>query len=128
MTLGTLPKGCRYVNRLALAFQRSLEAAVRAVHGEITFSLASLVNSATRAERGALLIQRWMRESDAKLSPSEKLNFNREYWAFTERRDRCIRALKLGAVDATAGGAGDSPWSALDELDAEREAERRAQA
>lgn len=112
LTLGSLPAGLRYVARLTTAFQRALEAAVKATHGdeEISYSQALLINSAARNERGALLIQRWLREASEKMTPTERMNFLREISVYTDRRDKCVKALKLDAGRGTGDSTND-PWA-----------------
>ena len=121
LTVGTLPKSCSYVTKATNQFRRELEALVCEEHGEIDLYRASLIHSACRWERHALLCQRWLRQcgdvptitktktstksgdttdSVEKMTPEgmtheQRLSYSREICKASECRDKCIEKLGL---------------------------------
>ena len=122
LTVGTLPKSCSYVTKATNQFRRELEVLVLEEHGgEIDLYRASLIHSACRWERHALLCQRWLRQcgdvptitktktstksgdttdSVEKMTPEgmtheQRLSYSREICKASEGRDRCIEKLGL---------------------------------
>jgi hypothetical protein len=106
---GKLPAGCAYVKRLAAQLQRTLEAEVLDVRGEIGVYEAATIQSAVRWEKHALLSQRWLRLSQETLTPEQRLAFSREIARASTERDKCLERLDIGR-----GTSSPSPFRAPD--------------
>jgi len=98
LTTGQLPKGCGWVATITNQLRKALEDAVAVSKGEVSLYDASLINSATRWERHAMLAQRWLRVEKG-LTIDQKLTFSREVARASSERDRCLKELKLDACD-----------------------------
>lgn len=61
LIIGTLPKGCQWVERCIKRLRRALEFEVRRVRGEVTLVDESHITTACRCEGAALLMQRYLR-------------------------------------------------------------------
>lgn len=99
LTAGSLPPGCSYITNRTKAFRSALQAAVLAVKGEVSIVDAASINTATRAERLALLAGRWLRLSAHEMTHDQRLAYAREVVKASEQRDRALRALNLDAAD-----------------------------
>lgn len=90
-----LPSGCQYVEKAIISFRIAIEDAVLILHGEISVLHAAYVQSACRSEQRAMLLERWLREADAKgqLSIQEQIRLLRERDSASARRDACLRQL-----------------------------------
>ena len=125
-----LPPGCRYISNAVDAFRRQLETEVLTDRDVVGVVDAALIQSSTRHETRAKLIQRYLRQAgDGKVTTTtratrdgngasrttsegltvlERVQLLRELSAATDSRDRCIERLKLpeaGKLD---------PWPFLD--------------
>jgi hypothetical protein len=112
--MGELPKGkgLGYVQRLSYAFRRALEGALAERNSGRVASLyeASLIDTASRHHRNALLAHKWFREQYADLTATERLRFVDKATEYATARDAAIAKLGL-AGPATAPG-GDDAWDA----------------
>src|SRR5262245_7692473 len=99
MTLGAMPSGCGYVAARTKQLRTALQNAVMALKGEVSIVDAAAINTATRAERLAMLAQRWLRLNCDVMGHDARLAYAREVVKASETRDRAIRALKLDVSD-----------------------------
>lgn len=95
ISLGKLPASMRRVEGAVLAFRRLLETEVLAVHGEIGFLHAALVESACRHHRHGALCLRWLRLHEQDMSHTERLAYSKAIADSGTARDRCIERLGL---------------------------------
>jgi len=98
MTAGSLPDGCSYIANKTKALRSALQQAVLAVRGEVSITDAAAINTAVRAERLAMLAQRWLRLSAETMSHDQRLAYARETVKASEQRDKAIRSLNLDAA------------------------------
>lgn len=94
-TLGSVPAGASYVGKLLHEFRRQLEAVVMGAKGEISFTDACHVNTASRHEKHALLAGRWLKLHAATMTHDQRLAYSAAVGKASESRDRAIAALKL---------------------------------
>lgn len=102
---GRLPKGASYIGRLVKQFRTAVEAAILEAHGEVSIRHAALAQSASRHEAVCCLLQRWLRESEDKLSIPERAGLLKQFSTATDRRDACLKELELDAAS--------DPWKAI---------------
>lgn len=102
------PKGTDHYRRRHGRFVRGLEFGVLRLHGEIDIVAAAEIQAAGAWERHALLCAFWLRKEAATLTPDQRLAFSRDIARAAAERNRCIRALGLGAKRDV------DPWAALD--------------
>jgi hypothetical protein len=100
MVTASLPSGCGWVRQLAAKFRRSLEAAVVEARGEVAIIDAALIDSAVRWQTSALIVARWLRLHEATMTHSERLLYVRQAGIFGDKRDRCLRELRLSGEAA----------------------------
>lgn len=100
---GRLPKGCGYIVRAVNDFTRAFNRALIAQKGEVSFTDAASVNSATRWERHSCLALRWLRLHADEMSHDQRLAYSREIAKASAERDKCIRATGLSVCDVTDG-------------------------
>jgi hypothetical protein len=100
---GRLPKGCGYIVRAVNDFTRSFNRALIAQKGEVSFTDAASVNSATRWERHSCLALRWLRLHCETMTHDQRLTYSREIAKASAERDKCIRATGLAVCDVTDG-------------------------
>lgn len=121
-TLGKLPErqGLGYVQTLANAFRRELEAAVVALNGGAnpTMLQAVRIDSAAKHHRASLMAHKWLRDGYAEMKPEERIRALDPATAFSDRRNAAIAKLGLA-------GAGAPPYDA--DLFAEAMAEIRGE-
>lgn len=101
MRLGSLPPTYRRQERAARELRKELEDATAAVHGGVSLTQAASIASACRWERHALLCLRWIRENVETMDHAQRLAYSREIASASEKRDKCLQALKLDAEDET---------------------------
>lgn len=100
---GQLPSGAGYIVRITRELRASIEDAVASRNdGSVSLYHASLINSAIRWERHALLCQRWLRLEADKLNPDQRLAYSRESARASAERDKCLRLLGLDRSDLEA--------------------------
>ncbi len=105
LRVGRLPKGCGYIVRAVNDFARSFSRALVAQKGEVSFTDAAAVNSATRWERHSCLALRWLRLHADEMSHDQRLAYSREIAKASSERDKCIRATGLSICDVTEGAS-----------------------
>jgi hypothetical protein len=117
LVLSDPPVGSLHIKRDATILRRKLEAAAVALYGPLTLPLESLINLACRAEVRYLLAAKWLRDPQAKLTPSEKLSMVNAMAEATSARDAAIQRLKLDT--APINGHAPDPWeTAIRQADA----------
>jgi len=94
-TVGMLPKDCSWVRKRLAAFRNLLEVAVTETHGKIGLVHGAIIQTTLRWEMVAVLAQRWLREANDELSPTEKLAFARQIALASDSRDRALGRLDL---------------------------------
>jgi len=65
------------------------------VHGSVSLTKSCLIQTIVRFELVAALAQRWLREADSDLTPTEKLNFAKVIADSSDKRDRVLLRLDL---------------------------------
>lgn len=95
LACGSLPRGCGYVLRITQKLRDFIEEAVRRRHGELSLWHGSVIQTALRWERHAMLAQRWLRKEHDQLTADQRLNFSREVARASSERDKCLRLLGL---------------------------------
>ena len=124
LTLGNMPKKLRKVQGHASALRRELEAAVVAVHGEITLLAAARIQTAVRLETTCQLARRWLMEALSDLSEGERLAYLREIGRASIERDRVLQRLGLDANETTTLEAlYDAPASSYSDDEGQDEAD-----
>lgn len=105
LRVGRQPKGAAYIGRELADLRRETEAAVLDRHGSVSILGAALIQSATRHEGRARLLQRYMR-SEGDLPLHDRIQLLREISAASDSRDKCLERLGLtvamGAADVFA--------------------------
>jgi hypothetical protein len=107
LTGGSLPSGCgnikKYASRFRLQVEKAVEKAgvvLRDADGEFPLFETSLINSAMRWERHALLTQRWLRLEAMNMTAAERLAYSREIATASSNRDKCLERLGLQPAKA----------------------------
>jgi hypothetical protein len=100
LALGSLPKGASYVRRCMGSLRKVFEQAVLAKRGEISPVEAALINSAVRHEGAAMLLTRWLRKGADTMTDSDRLAYLRDIGRETDRRDKCLKSLRLDGADS----------------------------
>jgi hypothetical protein len=96
-----LPPGCGGIRKVLAQFQQALEVAVLAVRECLSITDAALISSAVHWQRHSLLAMRWLRLEFASLSPQDRLHYSREIALASDKRDKCIKELRLDAAART---------------------------
>lgn len=68
--------------------------------GEVSILDAALIDSAVRWQTSALIVARWLRVYEATMSHNERLLYVRQAGIFGDKRDRCLRELRLSGESA----------------------------
>jgi len=111
--IGMLPKDCEWVHRRLVAFRGVLEDEVTATHGRIGLVHGAIIQTTLRWEMVAVLAQRWLREANDTLSPTEKLAFARQIAMASDSRDRALGRLDLNRDKAAEISAFYAPSAAI---------------
>jgi cytosine/adenosine deaminase-related metal-dependent hydrolase len=92
-----LPPGCGGIANSTDDYRNGLEAAELAARGCISITAAGHINTATRWERTAQLLARWLRLRCDTMSDADRLAYATGIAKASECRDRAVRALNLDA-------------------------------
>ena len=109
LATGRYPRGASYVGRLVGQLRHALEVIVLERDGQVSVYQAALIQSASRHEGRAQLLQRWLRElgqrpkedggsskaTKQESSVQERVAILREIGNATDARDRCLKSLGL---------------------------------
>ena len=94
-----LPKGCSYLAAQLTTFRRSVRDELVRCHGEVGLYQEAILQSACRHEQRALLVSRWLRIENDKLTIDQRAALLRDLSSATTLRDRCLQLLKLDDRD-----------------------------
>jgi len=93
---GSLPKGASYIKRECDALRRIIEdEVIRQKPGRISLYDAAIISAAIKWERHGMLIQRWLRQDAADMSPDQKLAYSRDIARAGMERNKCLKLLGL---------------------------------
>lgn len=101
LILGELGDSLKLVVRHTNALRRQIEDAVLAAKGQIDILDAATIQTACRWERVSQLAHRWIEEGVGEMTQSERLHFAQTIARASTERDKCLKALRLDASDAT---------------------------
>jgi hypothetical protein len=115
LAIGRYPKGGTHVARLVHAMRRQVEAEVIKRDGSIGVYQAAVINTAATHEGRALLLTRWLRVEFDRLSVLERANLLERIGTARQKRDECLRLLKLDVVQKA------DPWAEFDAAQSARQ-------
>lgn len=98
---GRMPPGASYIGRIVNKFRRALDAEVLERKGKISLYDAALSHTASRHEKAAALLQRWLDRDFGSLSVEQRVAITREIGRSSDARDRCLRLLGLDRDERT---------------------------
>ena len=113
MTVGRLPRNCKWITDRVSQFRRMLERAIKERHGSLSVAHSFYVQSASRCEQNSLLAQRWLRLKGDDLTPETFMRFSNEVMRATLERDKYIRSAP--DIAPVAEPDGDDDWDLDDD-------------
>lgn len=101
---GSLTKADRDIANVVSILRQHLENAVVRQHGEVSILHAAYIQSCTRHEMRAMLVQKWLRGEGAALPVLDRLPFLKQISDASDQRDRCLEKLGLNRSERPLWG------------------------
>ncbi len=96
---GVLGKGNKDVENVSSKLRLALENAVILRHNEVSILHAAYIQSCTRHEMRAMLLQKWLRTEGPNIPVLDRAALLKQLSDASDSRDRCLEKLGLGRGD-----------------------------